>query len=63
MRLWEGRFEDTDGTWLRWCDREGKVIPTGTEWAESERQRVERAEQELKQLKEKLQALGIELPP
>jgi hypothetical protein len=56
VRLWEGRFEDTEGTWLRWCDREGNVNPTGTE-------RAVRAEQELKQLKAKLQALGIELPP
>ncbi|MBW4524797.1 MAG: Uma2 family endonuclease [Phormidium tanganyikae FI6-MK23] len=42
LTLWEGQFED-EGTrsWLRWCDREGRVIPTGAEGQEMERQRTE----------------------
>ena len=27
--LWEGIFEGQQQTWLRWCDQEGQVIPTG----------------------------------
>src|SRR5262249_48609698 len=29
LTLWEGTFEGQHGTWLRWCDQEGRVIPTG----------------------------------
>jgi Uma2 family endonuclease len=50
LRLWQGRYEDHDNTWLRWVDATGQVIPTGAERAEQERQRAEhehqRAEQE-----------------
>ncbi len=50
LTLWQGVFEGRQDVWLRWCDREGNVIPTGTERAEQERQRAEqerqRAEQE-----------------
>ncbi len=31
--LWRGTFEGQQQTWLRWCDREGRVIPTGAERA------------------------------
>jgi len=47
LTLWEGKYED-DKTrlWLRWCDRAGRVIPTGAERAD--------------RLAERLQALGID---
>jgi Uma2 family endonuclease len=52
LTLWEGVFEEKRDQWLRWCDREGRIIPTGTERAEQERERAERererAEQEQK---------------
>jgi Putative restriction endonuclease len=41
LTLWEGTFEDQPGVWLRWCDRDGQVIPTGAERAEAESQRAE----------------------
>jgi len=35
VMLWEGEFEeDVKRLWLRWCDKEGKPIPTGAERAE-----------------------------
>ncbi len=53
LTLWEGQFEEeVTRLWLRWCDREGRVIPTGAEGREIERQRAER-------LAERLRALGI----
>ena len=52
LTLWHGQFENTEDVWLRWCDREGNVIPTGAERAEVayqraelERQRAEQANQ------------------
>jgi hypothetical protein len=42
LTLWEGQFEEeVTRLWLRWCDREGRVIPTGAEGQEIERQRTE----------------------
>jgi Uma2 family endonuclease len=62
MRLWEGTFEGLNRSWLRWCDRNGNIIPTGAENAETERDRAECAEKELAQLREKLRQMGIEPP-
>jgi hypothetical protein len=42
LTLWEGSFEGKHETWLRWCDQDGIVIPTGAERAEQEHQRAER---------------------
>jgi hypothetical protein len=35
LTLWAGQFEDeVTRIWLRWCDRNGQVIPTGAERAD-----------------------------
>jgi hypothetical protein len=67
LRLWRGRYEDHENTWLRWADAAGQVIPTGAERAEQERQRAEqerqRAEQErqrAERLAQQLRRLGVE---
>ena len=67
LTLWEGTFEGIAETWLRWCDQQGALIPTGAERAaeeaqraEQERQRAEAAEQELARLRARLRELGIE---
>jgi hypothetical protein len=69
LRLWEGVFEGVSRAWLRWCDQDGKVIPTGAEVAEEqrqraeqERQRAEQANESLRRMREQLRALGIEPP-
>ncbi|MCC5625225.1 Uma2 family endonuclease [Nostoc sp. CHAB 5715] len=50
VTLWEGKFEERQDTWLRWCYQDGNLLSTGDERAEQERQRAEqerqRAEQE-----------------
>lgn len=54
LTFWEGQFQGQQYThWLRWCDRNGVIIPTGQERAEQEKQRVER-------LAAQLRALGVE---
>ncbi|MEZ4866638.1 MAG: Uma2 family endonuclease [Caldilineaceae bacterium] len=74
LTLWEGAYEDKSDSWLRWCDSEGVILPTGAELAEQERQRAEqehqraeqehqRAEQErqrAERLAAQLRALGID---
>jgi len=53
LTLWEGAFEGVTGTWLRWCDRDGRIIVTGAEGREQERQRAEK-------LAERLRSIGID---
>ena len=53
LTFWEGKFQGQQASWLRWCDRDGAVIPTGQERDEQEKQRAER-------LAAQLRALGIE---
>jgi hypothetical protein len=60
LTVWEGEYEGQPGRWLRWCDRQGNVIPSGRERAEQERQRAERAEEQLERLTARLRALGID---
>jgi len=38
LKLWEGEFEGVPSQWLRWCDRQGQLIPTGAEERDMERQ-------------------------
>lgn len=45
MVLWEGTFEDMTGTWLRWCDADGRLLLTGTERANEEKQRADEEKQ------------------
>ncbi|NES01944.1 MAG: hypothetical protein F6K22_03320 [Okeania sp. SIO2F4] len=33
LTLWDGVFENLNGTWLRWCDESGNIIKTGDEIA------------------------------
>lgn len=59
LTLWEGYYEDMHDTWLRWCDRDGKVVLVGHEAKEREREAKERerkAKEREKVAKE--QALG-----
>jgi hypothetical protein len=45
LTLWEGCYqEEVSRLWLRWCDRQGQVIPTGAERAETEAARADNAE-------------------
>lgn len=43
LTTWEGEYEGIHAVWLRWCDANGQVIPTGKERAEQERQAKDEA--------------------
>ncbi len=43
LRIWQGRYEDLDNTWLRWVDAAGTPVLTG-------RERAERLAEQLRQL-------------
>ena len=67
LKLWRGRHEGTENTWLRWCDRAGNLLPTGAEQVHQdqqqlvqEKQRAEQAEAKVAELLARLRDLGIE---
>ncbi|KAF0248775.1 MAG: hypothetical protein FD167_1820 [bacterium] len=40
--IWEGEFENTvSKSWLRWCNEQGQIIPSGIEKAEIQSQRAD----------------------
>jgi Uma2 family endonuclease len=53
LTLWPGRFEGHENTWLRWCDAQGRLIPTGEERAISAEAELEQLRAELAHLKRK----------
>lgn len=71
LTLWEGRYERSKSTWLRWCDADGNLILTGkeardveaaraaqeAERAAQETERANRAEAELARLRAELARL------
>jgi Uma2 family endonuclease len=66
VTLWEGEFEGRQDTWLRWCDRQGNILPTGDErnWQAEQRateaeHRASEAERRAQLLAEQLRNLGI----
>ncbi len=60
LTLWQGPFEGYEARWLRWCDRQGQVIPTGQERADQERQRADQERQRAERLAAQLRALGVD---
>jgi Uma2 family endonuclease len=58
--LWRGTLADIEWEWLRWCDRNGKPIPTGAEHADDEKKRADQAQERIRQLEAQLRAKGIE---
>lgn len=59
LTLWAGVFEGVSGQWLRWCNLDGQVIPTGAEDRDLERQRAETERQRADRLAEQLRSMGI----
>jgi Uma2 family endonuclease len=60
LTLWQGTYEHAEAQWLRWCDKEGVLIPTGAERADEEKRRADELAERLKRLEAQLRAQGIE---
>ena len=61
LTLWQGEYEDMEALWLRWTDREGRLIPTSAEWARREQQRATEAEQHAEQERQRAERLAARL--
>lgn len=57
---WTGVHEKSLDTWLRWCTKDGQLIPTAEERADQAQQRADQAQQRAEQLEARLRALGID---
>jgi Uma2 family endonuclease len=44
LTLWDGEFEGKSAIWLRWCDADGNIIPTGAERAKEAEAKTKEAE-------------------
>ena len=62
LTLWEGQYEDITETWLRWCDQDGKIIPSGKEGRAAAEVRANQAESEVLRLQAELARLRDSLP-
>ena len=58
LGIWQGKFDEVGGDWLRWCDEDGTWLLTDTE---EERQAKEQAEAQLLQTARNLLATGMDL--
>lgn len=64
LRLWQGEFEGHKDVWLRWCDANGEIIPTGEERALQAEERARLAEERSRLLEAELRLLkGVPPPP
>lgn len=43
LRTWQGAYEGMEDEWLRWCDIDGTLLPTGAELAAEQQQRAAQA--------------------
>lgn len=67
LTIWQGEYENLNARWLRWCDLDGNLIPTGKEYSQRETKRAqhesERAQHEAERaerLAAKLREMGID---
>ncbi|NER48125.1 MAG: hypothetical protein F6J92_15785 [Symploca sp. SIO1A3] len=58
LGVWSGTKADRTGYWLRWWDREGKLLPWGMERVEQERQRAEQERQRAEQERQRAERLA-----
>lgn len=56
LGVWHGYYLNETAPWLRFYDKEGKLLPLGHELAEQERQRAEQERQRAERLERELEA-------
>src|SRR5262249_47570478 len=58
--FWTGIYENRTWRWLRWCDQQGRLVPTGHERAEQAERERDQERQARERLEAKLRSLGID---
>lgn len=60
LGLWQGMYQNLELPWLRWWDSDGNLLPSAEEDRDREKERADRAELELQQLRDRLQTANID---
>ena len=58
--LWQGEFEGSFDTWLRWSDAQGNLLPTGAEGKRQAEAELNKVREEKDRLAARLRELGID---
>lgn len=61
LTLWEGDFEGSPNTWLRWQDAQGNLLLTGDEQADQAREQADQAKEQADQARERVDRLAAYL--
>ncbi|MCL1473850.1 Uma2 family endonuclease [Argonema antarcticum] len=61
VTLWQGEFENVNGTWLRWCYPNGTPIPTGDELVAQREAQLSQTEAQLSQTEAQLSQAEAQL--
>ncbi len=56
VKLWTGEYQGREATWLRWCDEQGKLLPTAEESAKRYKLNVQSALQKAEAEKQRAEA-------
>ncbi len=59
--IWQGRYQNVELPWLRWWDSQGHLLLTGWEQAQLAEQRVQLAEFQLEQERQRAESLAARL--
>ncbi len=60
LTLWTGVYQGVEATWLRWCDRDGNLVLSGTEQAQQAEERAREAEARARQATEEAERQRLE---
>jgi Uma2 family endonuclease len=55
LGVWQGRYDNVQRSWLRWCDADGNWIPTPQEQVVQEQQLVQQEQQRVQQEQQRTQ--------
>ena len=60
LGTWRGTLEGFTLSWLRFYDREGRLLPSADERTEEQRKRAEKERERAEKLAQKLREMGVD---
>ena len=58
LTFWQGTYQGAEESWLRWCDRQGRVFLTAQEGRDQEHQRAEQEHQRAEQERQRAEKMA-----
>jgi Uma2 family endonuclease len=60
LGVWQGSYQNHQGSWLRWWDADGRLLRIGSERVEEAEEKAQQADERAERLAQKLREMGIE---